>query len=205
MGEKSPHTACQLFLLPPLLMAHACFSSWSFTASSRGRSNSKITFFFYSNGIKTQCSKELSVLGLMQLVLLGLRCLQCWAGARPPSHRAAFSFLHSSTALPGDWRSQIAGPSAQTQLHAPAAARAVAERLPAWSVRCCAPRCATTKGQHQAEGLAQGKPFGWGPGWEPGAEPDSSSGRRDVQEQVPDPTAAKSAFARETIWVLAQG
>lgn len=70
-GRKEP-TRCQL-TAPPLLTAHACFSSWSFRASYRGRSNSKITFFFSPDGIKTQCSKELSL-----LVSPGLQCLQCW-------------------------------------------------------------------------------------------------------------------------------
>lgn len=91
----------------------------------------------------------------------------------------------SSTASRGDWRSQIASPSAQAQLRAPAAGRAVVQRLR--SVRCCA----TTEGQCQAEGLAQARLLGWGPGWEPGAEP---LGCRDVQEQVSDPAAAKFAF-----------
>lgn len=51
----------------------------------------------------------------------------------------------------------------------------------------------------------RGAGAGWGPSWEPSAEPGSSLGRRDVQEQVPDLPAAKSAFRRGMIWVLAQG
>jgi len=47
VGEQSPRAACELLLSPPLPMAPAWFCSWAFRASSRGRSNSKITFFFF--------------------------------------------------------------------------------------------------------------------------------------------------------------